>query len=71
MSKSISLDATASETVESVKAKIQCKEGSPSLSDSYSIVFAGKQLVDGLTLRDYNIQEDSTLHMILRLRGGM
>ena len=66
--RSTTLDVESTDTVKSLKEKLYLKEGIS--AGDQRLVFGGKELDETRSLSDYNIRKESTLYMLLRLRGG-
>lgn len=66
--KTITLDCQSTDKISDIKTKINSQEQIP--TENQRLVFSGKQLEDNMTLNEYNIESQSTLHLVLRLKGG-
>lgn len=67
--KTITLDVAANDMIDKVKEKVHAKTAIP--LPEQRLIFAGKELYDGKTLMDYNVQKENTLHLVGRLYGGV
>lgn len=65
--KTVSIEVEEGESIEDVKAKIAEKEGIP--AEQQRLIFGGQQLQDAKTIDDYDVGDDATLHLVLRLVG--
>ncbi|KEP63307.1 UNVERIFIED_CONTAM: ubiquitin family protein [Hammondia hammondi] len=67
--KTVVLDnVQGSDSILEIKRRVEQREGIP--VDQQRLVFNGKQLENGKTVQDYDLSENSVLHLVLRLRGG-
>ena len=67
--KTMTVEVEPDESIEMLKERIRAQEGTP--PEQQRIIFGGKQLDNTKSISDYNIDKDSTLHLVLRLKGGL